>query len=96
MKLDLASIFMPSYKATYLEQALDSLLAQTYPALETVICDDNADGGVSRIVESKRALADVPIRHVKNEDRLGELAIKVKGIGLAQGKHIKFLQTTMC
>lgn len=70
MKLGLVSIVMPAYKATYFEQAMGSVLAQTYPALELVICDDNADGGVSRIVENKRALAGFPIRYFKNEDRL--------------------------
>ena len=87
----LVSIVMPAYKATYLEQTLDSLLAQTYPALELVICDDNADGAVCKIVDSKRALAGFPIRYFKNEHRLGELASKVRGIGLAQGEYVKFL-----
>ena len=49
---------MPAYKATYLEQALDSLLAQTYPALGLVIGDDNADGG-----GSWRASAPWPALH---------------------------------
>lgn len=87
----LVSIVMPAYKATYIEQALDSLLAQTYPTLELVICDDSADARISEVLDSKRAQAGFPIRHFRNEARLGELGSKVRGISLAQGKYIKFL-----
>ncbi|VXB91444.1 O-antigen biosynthesis protein [Pseudomonas sp. 8AS] len=82
---------MPVYKFRYFEQALDSVLGQTYPALELIICDDSAGGQFAEMAEQKQALASFPIRYFKNEIRLGEHGSTAKGIQLARGKYIKFL-----
>ncbi|UXA51024.1 glycosyltransferase [Xanthomonas prunicola] len=82
---------MPTYKPRYFAQALDSVLAQTYPALELVICDDNADGAIEAVLASRLADAPFPIRYHRNTARLGELGSTIKGIGLAQGEYVKFL-----
>ncbi|NIJ79037.1 GT2 family glycosyltransferase/glycosyltransferase involved in cell wall biosynthesis [Xanthomonas arboricola] len=87
----LVSIVMPAYKSRYFERTLDSVLAQTYPALELVICDDNEDGAIAALLEARVAVAPFPIRYERNTPRLGELASTVKGIGLAQGEYVKFL-----
>lgn len=87
----LVSIVMPTYKPRYVAQALDSVLAQTYPALELVICDDNADGAIEAVLASRLAEAAFPIRYHRNPTRLGELGSTIKGIGLAQGEYVKFL-----
>lgn len=87
----LVSIVMPTYKPRYFAQALDSVLAQTYTALELVICDDNADGAIEAMLASRLADAPFPIRYHRNTPRLGELGSTVKGIGLAQGEYVKFL-----
>jgi O-antigen biosynthesis protein len=87
----LVSIVMPAYKFRYFERALDSVLAQTYPALELLICDDNPDGTIAAVVERRRAGARFPIRYARNPSRLGELSSTLKGIGLAQGEYVKFL-----
>ncbi|MGN5645986.1 glycosyltransferase [Xanthomonas hortorum] len=82
---------MPTYKPRYFAQALDSVLAQTYAALELVICDDNTDGAIEAVLASRLANAPFPIRYYRNTTRLGELASTVKGIALAQGEYVKFL-----
>ncbi|MGV7195271.1 glycosyltransferase [Xanthomonas axonopodis] len=82
---------MPAYKSRYFERTLDSVLAQTYPALELVICDDNEDGAIAGLLEARLADAPVPIRYERNTPRLGELASTIRGIGLAQGEYVKFL-----
>ncbi|KWV14242.1 glycosyltransferase [Xanthomonas translucens] len=87
----LVSIVMPAYKFRYFERTLDSVLGQTYPALELVICDDNPDGTIAAAVERKRASASFPIRYERNPFRHGELGSTIKGIGLAQGEYVKFL-----
>jgi glycosyltransferase involved in cell wall biosynthesis len=87
----LVSIVMPAYKFCYFERTLDSVLGQTYPALELVICDDNPDGEIAATVERRRATARFPIRYQRNPSRLGELGSTIKGIGLAQGEYVKFL-----
>lgn len=87
----LISVVMPAYKFEYFEQALDSALAQTYPAIELIICDDCPDERIARLVEQKRVDARVTIRYYRNEQRLGELASTARGIRLAKGRYIKFL-----
>ncbi|KRW72745.1 glycosyltransferase [Stutzerimonas nitrititolerans] len=87
----LVSIVMPTYKFQYFETTLDSVMAQTYPTLELIICDDSPDGRIAELVEQKRAGAAFPIRYFKNEIRLGELGSTAKGIHFAEGKYIKFL-----
>ncbi|MBB4132157.1 glycosyltransferase involved in cell wall biosynthesis [Xanthomonas campestris] len=82
---------MPTYKSRYFAQALDSVLAQTYTALELVICDDNTDGAIEAVLASRLANAPFPIRYHRNATRLGELASTIKGIALAQGEYVKFL-----
>ncbi|WP_372178971.1 glycosyltransferase [Xanthomonas axonopodis pv. phyllanthi] len=82
---------MPTYKPRYFAQALDSVLAQTYPALELVICDDNADGAIKALLAPQLASAPFPIRYHRNPTRLGELGSTIKGIALAQGDYVKFL-----
>ncbi|MCF5939004.1 hypothetical protein L2221_13890, partial [Xanthomonas perforans] len=76
---------MPTYKSRYFAQALESALAQTYPALELVICDDNADGAIEALLAPRLADAPFPTRYHRNTPRLGELVSTIKGIGLAQG-----------
>lgn len=85
------SIVMPTYKLEYFEDALDSVLGQTYPALELIICDDSSDERIATLVEQKRASAAFPIRYFRNETRLGELGSTAKGIRLAEGEYVKFL-----
>lgn len=87
----LVSIVIPTYKPRYVAQALDSVLAQTYAALELVICDDNTDGAIESILAPRLVSAPFPIRYHRNPTRLGELGSTVKGIGLAQGEYVKFL-----
>lgn len=87
----LVSIVMPTCKPRHFAQALDSVLAQTYTALELVICDDNANGAIEAMLASRLADAPFPIRYHRNASRLGELGNTIKGIGLAQGEYVKFL-----
>ncbi|MCO3057104.1 glycosyltransferase, partial [Pseudomonas aeruginosa] len=87
----LVSIVMPTYKFEYFEEALDSVLGQTYPELELIICDDSEDGRIAALVEEKRASAAFPIRYHRNDTRLGELGSTAKGIRLAEGEYVKFL-----
>ncbi|WP_031339897.1 glycosyltransferase family 2 protein, partial [Xanthomonas maliensis] len=82
---------MPTYKPRYFAQALDSVLAQTYSALELVICDDNADGAIEALLAPRLASAPFPIRYQRNPTRLGELGSTIRGIALAQGEYVKFL-----
>ncbi|USJ00567.1 hypothetical protein MUG10_22175 [Xanthomonas prunicola] len=56
----LVSIVMPPYKPRYFAQALDSVLAQTYAALQLVICDADAHGAIEAMLASKLLVAPFP------------------------------------
>lgn len=90
-ELPLVSIVMPAYKFQFIEEALDSAIGQTYPALELVICDDSANEQIAELAKQKQADSTLPIRYSKNAYRLKELGSTAKGIKLAQGKYIKLL-----
>nr|WP_260679725.1 glycosyltransferase [Pseudomonas mendocina] len=85
----LVSVVMPAYKAAYLEDALDSVLAQTYRPLELVICDDCRGDEVRQVVDAFRARADFPVRYQHNEQRLNETHNLARCIELAYGEYVK-------
>ncbi|QLF92471.1 glycosyltransferase [Pseudomonas sp. ABC1] len=87
----LVSVVIPAFKREYIESVLTSVFAQTYTALEVVICNDSPTSHVADAIERVRWRSPFPIRHFKNETALGELDNTVKAIRLAQGKYIKFL-----
>ncbi|MCY1332465.1 mycofactocin system glycosyltransferase [compost metagenome] len=87
----LVSIVMPAYKGVYLEEALDSILRQTYRPLELVVCDDCRGDEVQKLVEAFRAQADFPVIYQHNETRLWETRSAARGIALASGDYVKFL-----
>lgn len=87
----LVSVVMPAYKTDYLAQALDSLLAQDYPNLELIVCDDSTTDAVRLLVEEKTAQAGFPVQYSKNEKRLWGFGSTQKAVGLARGEYIKIL-----
>jgi len=87
----LVSIVMPAYKLRFLDEALGSVVAQSYPRLELLVCDDSADALIEQCIARHALQCPFPIRYVRNTVRLGELGSKLKGISLAQGTYIKFL-----
>lgn len=90
-KQPLVSVVMPAYKTDYIDQALDSLIAQSYPNLELIVCDDSTTDEVRERVEAKAALAPFPVHYSKNEKRLWGFGGVEKGVKLAQGEYIKIL-----
>ncbi|WP_181694532.1 glycosyltransferase, partial [Xanthomonas oryzae] len=82
---------MPAYKLRYLDEALTSVVLQSYPRLELIVCDDSADALIEQRVARHSLQCRFPIRYFRNPARLGELGSKIKGITLAQGEYVKFL-----
>lgn len=84
----LVSILIPAYNERFFPQALASALAQTYPNIEIVVCDDSAGPAIEQAVE--RA-ASPRIRYVRNPVNLGFGGNFTQCLSLARGEFIKFL-----
>lgn len=69
MTKDLVSIGIPAYKATYLKEAIDSVLNQTYTKFELIIVNDKSPENIEEIISTYN---DKRIRYYKNEDNLGK------------------------
>lgn len=87
----LVSVVIPAFKLAYFAQALASACAQTYPAIEILVCDDSCAPGIDDAVRAQQARTSVPIRYRKNESHRGELYNAIDCIALAQGHYLKFL-----
>ena len=69
----------------YLSEAIESILAQTYPDFEFLIIDDASSDGSREIVKS---YADPRIKLIANPERMGLAANLNRGIRLACGEYI--------
>lgn len=72
----------------YLSEQLDSLLEQTYPPCELVVCDDVSQDESFAILESFANCAPFPVRLYRNPQRLGIGANFEQAIRLCTGNVI--------
>lgn len=68
MALPKVSIAIPAYKAAFLSQAIDSVLAQTFTDWELIIVNDKSPGSITEIVER---YTDSRIRYYVSETNIG-------------------------
>ncbi|HEY8210653.1 MAG TPA: glycosyltransferase [Myxococcaceae bacterium] len=67
----LVSIGIPTYqRAAYLQEAIESALAQRYPRIEVLVSDDGASEEVRRVAEAAAA-RDARVRYWRNPRTLG-------------------------
>ncbi|AUM96479.1 TPA: glycosyltransferase [Clostridium botulinum] len=89
----LISIIMPVYNCQeYIEKAINSVIAQTYKSWELIVIDDESKDNTIKIIE-KLSNKDQRIRFYKNEKNLGVSETRNKGISLANGEWIAFLDS---
>ena len=90
MKKDLISIIIPVYNCQdYLKRCLDSVFAQDYDNYEVICIDDGSTDG------SERILKEYNIRYYRQENS-GQAVARNKGIELANGKWICFVDSDDC
>ncbi|UUZ86358.1 glycosyltransferase [Paenibacillus sp. P26] len=90
MEAPLVSVVIPAYnRPNTLQIAVDSVLEQTYPNIEIIICDDSTNHGVQEMLEPY--LRSYPqIQYFKNEKNLF-LGNWHKCFDLAKGEYINYL-----
>lgn len=92
MKNDvLISVVMPNYNGhRFVEQAIDSVLSQTYQNFELLIVDDCSKDDSLQLIKRK-AQSDSRIRVISLEKNAGVANARNVGIREAKGKYIALL-----
>ena len=87
----LVSIIIPTYNVEkYIEQAIDSILNQTYSNLEILVIDDCSTDNTVQMVKSKYS-KNQKIRLYEKSQNLGPANSRNIGIKQAKGKYIALL-----
>ncbi|HEX2053785.1 MAG TPA: glycosyltransferase family A protein [Actinomycetota bacterium] len=89
--LPLVTVGMPVYNgAAHLEEALQSVLAQDYPALEVLVCD-NASDDATPAIATEFAAHDPRVRYLRNAENIGLLPNFRRVRDLARGEYFTWL-----
>lgn len=89
----LVSIVMPAYNCEkYIVDAINSVLAQTYQNWELLVLDDGSKDNTLQII-NEFGKKDSRVRPLQNEKNMGVSATRNKGIDLATGDWIAFLDS---
>lgn len=87
------SVIVPVFNTkNYLDQCVESLVNQTYKDLEILLIDDCSTDGSGEIVD-KWADADNRVRAIHNQENLGVSRSRNKGLALAHGEYIVFVDS---
>ena len=87
----LVSVIMPAYRCTEtICQAIDSALQQDV-ALEILVLNDDSPDDLDTVMEAYRD--DTRVRYLKNGCNLGAAATRNRGVSLAGGEYVAFLDS---
>src|SRR2546421_2516750 len=82
------SVVMPVHNARrFIDQAIRSVLSQTFTDFEFIILDDNSTDGSGEVARAW-ARQDDRIRLFENQDRLGHSATSNLAVSLARSKYV--------
>ena len=85
------SVVIPAYNCIkYIQHAVDSVLMQDVP-LEVIVIDDCSQDDLDSVMEQYRD--DPRVRYYKNEHNLGVSQTRNKGVSLAKGNYVAFLDS---
>mgnify|MGYP001560062154 CR=1 FL=1 len=90
------SAIIPAYNAEkYIKDAIESVLAQTYPAYEIIVVDDGSTDRTRETVKELQVSScryQVEIKYIYQENK-GPGAARNAGIKVAKGEYIAFLDS---
>lgn len=85
----LVSVIIPAYNcAEVISKAIDSALQQNVP-MEILVINDCSPDALDSVMENYSQIEN--IRYIKNEQNLGVAKTRNKGVKLAKGEYIAFL-----
>ena len=85
----LVSIIIPAYNhVSYIRQAIESIINQTFSRWELIIIDDGSVDGTEKIVDEYSDQPNIQILHQENQ---GLSASLNRGLDLVQGSYFGFL-----
>ena len=85
----LVSVIMPAWNcAGTIRKAIDSVLAQDIP-LELIVVNDTSPDELDAVMQ--RYVSYPRVRYVKNEHNLGASGSRNRGVALAKGMYVAFL-----
>lgn len=88
----LVSVVVPTYdRPDRLRRALESVAAQTYPAVELVVVDDCSPTPLEPVVERVDLRGLHRVAYLRNEENRGGSATRNRGIRAATGEYVAFL-----
>lgn len=86
----LVSVVMPAYGcADTIERAIRSVLEQDIP-LELIVVDDCSPDQLNQVMDQYRGNTPV-LRYVRNSENLGASGSRNRGVSMAKGKYVAFL-----
>lgn len=91
MEKEMISVIIPTYnRAKTIKRAIDSVLKQTYSNTEIIVIDDCSTDNTLDIIKSYK---NDKIRYYKLEQNSGACVARNKGIEIALGSYISFLDS---
>jgi len=87
MQKGLVSVVIPNYNyAHYLREAVDSVLAQTYPDIEIIAVDDGSTDGSREVIQSYGQRITAVL-----QQNQGVAAARNNGVAIGKGEFVAFL-----
>lgn len=89
------SVIIPTYKRSveYVSRAVESVINQSYSNLEIIVVDDSPENYENRndISRYMNAISNDKVRYVQNEKNMGGSLSRNRGIEIATGYYVTFL-----
>ncbi|HSV43480.1 MAG TPA: glycosyltransferase family 2 protein [Candidatus Bathyarchaeia archaeon] len=91
---NLVSVVIPTFnRREKVARAVQSVLAQTYPYIEVIVSDDGSTDGTPAKIAELISQCGPKVRYVRSETNHGVSAARNRGIEVACGEYIAFLDS---